>query len=381
MSKKPVKPTFIPPAGKYTGTQVVALRSPVTGATIYYTIDGSHPTRKSIKYTGQPIPVNSTQTIRAMYADGARNSTEATGKFDIQPPVVSAPVFSLPTGPYVGTQNVTLSSPTPGATIYYTTDGTAPSASSTQYTGPIAVNTSMTVTAIAVETGYQNSQTSSASYVIMPQQAAAPSFNPAAGPYGAPQSVTLSTTSAGAIIYYTTDGTPPTTSSTQYIGNNPIQVSSPNTLIQAIASGGGFATSPVASAQYVIQQPAATPVFSPSPGQYATGQNVTLSSPSGASIYYTTDGSQPTTSSTPYAGPIPVNATTTIQAIAFGGGFASSQVATGVYTIPPLTFNDLASIDGNALQNAANRVNQLFTAFKKRGSLSGDEQGQLNDAL
>jgi glucosylceramidase len=87
--------------------------------------------------------------------------------------------------------------------------------------------------------------------------------------------------------------------------------------------------------------PAATPAFWPVPGSYSQpatgGQTVTLTdSSSGATIYYTTNGTTPTTSSTPYSGAIPISsATTTIEAIAGGTGFSSSAVATGTYTLTP----------------------------------------------
>src|SRR6202021_271288 len=87
---------------------------------------------------------------------------------------------------------------------------------------------------------------------------------------------------------------------------------------------------------------AATPAFFPVPGSYSqtsAGQTVTLTdSTSGAAIYYTTDGSTPTTSSTTYTNPITITATTTIKAIATASGFSTSAVASGSYTlIPPGT--------------------------------------------
>lgn len=378
MKRKPVKPRFVPQAGKYKAAQTVAITSPVTGATFYYTIDGSRPSRRSARYT-VPIPVNATETIRAIAADGARNSPEAKGKFVIESPTANSPTFSLASGPYVGAQNVMLSTTSANATIYYTTDGSTPTTSSTQYAGAIAVNSSMTIKAVAGGTGYKTSPIAAASYVIQPQPAAAPTFSPSAGTYGTPQTVTLTTASGGATIYYTTDGSAPTTSSTQYTG--PILVGATRA-IQAIAGGTGFANSLVSSAVFTIQPAAVAPVLSPSPGNYSIGQSVTISTTSsGATIYYTADGSQPTINSTQYSGPILVNATTNLQAIAAGGAFASSSVSGGIYTIPPVSFVDHATADAAAFQNAINRVNQLLTAFKKRASLSGDEQGQLRDAL
>jgi hypothetical protein len=63
-------------------------------------------------------------------------------------------------------QNITLSDATSGAKIYFTTDGSTPTTSSTLYTGAIAVNGSMTLKAVALASGYSLSGTASATYTI-----------------------------------------------------------------------------------------------------------------------------------------------------------------------------------------------------------------------
>ena len=80
----------------------------------------------------------------------------------------------------------------------------------------------------------------------------------------------------------------------------------------------------------------ATPTFSPAGGVFTSSQNVTLScATDGAAIYYTTDESTPSSSSTPYTGAIAVNSTTTIKAIAKKGS-DYSNVASATYTIYPV---------------------------------------------
>jgi hypothetical protein len=79
----------------------------------------------------------------------------------------------------------------------------------------------------------------------------------------------------------------------------------------------------------------ATPVFNPGGGTYTNPVSVTItcSTPS-SSIFYTTDGSVPTPTSTPYTGPITINGTTTLKAMATAAGMDDSSVATAVYTFP-----------------------------------------------
>jgi N-acetylneuraminic acid mutarotase len=166
---------------------------------------------------------------------------------------------------------------------------------------------------------------------------ATPTLSPASGTYTTAQTVTITDSTTNAVIYYTTDGSVPTPSSTKYIG--PITVSSTET-IHAIATAANYVSSAVASAMYTVQLTAATPAFSPVAGTYTTAQMVTISDATpGALIYYTIDGTTPTTSSAKYTGPITVSSTQTIHAIAAASGYSNSAVASATYTIqPPPTF-------------------------------------------
>jgi chitobiase/beta-hexosaminidase-like protein len=84
-----------------------------------------------------------------------------------------------------------------------------------------------------------------------------PTFSEGSGNYVGPQSITITDTSTSATIYYTIDGTTPTTSSTKYVTGTPVQISSSLTL-EAIAVVSGDSNSAVASAAYVVA-PSALP--------------------------------------------------------------------------------------------------------------------------
>ena len=83
----------------------------------------------------------------------------------------------------------------------------------------------------------------------------------------------------------------------------------------------------------IFKEKPAAPTFSPAGGAYTSAQSVTISSTtSGATIYYTTDGSVPTANSTQYNEAITISSTTTLKAITVNGN-TSSSVATATYTI------------------------------------------------
>jgi len=164
-------------------------------------------------------------------------------------PAAATPTFSPAAGTYFTAQSVTINDATAGAFIFYTTNGTTPTTSSTVYSGPITVSATETLEAIAVASGYSTSTVASATYTINLPQAATPTFSPAAGTYSTAQTVTISDATAGAVIYYTTNGTTPTASSSVYSG--PITVSSSETL-DAIATATGYTPSAVATAAYTI---------------------------------------------------------------------------------------------------------------------------------
>jgi N-acetylneuraminic acid mutarotase len=188
-------------------------------------------------------------------------------------PRVAAPKFSVTAGVYPEPQSVTIADSTTGATVYYTADGTTPTTSSAQYSGAITVSSTETLKAIATASGYSRSTVAAAAYTITPP-AATPTFSVAAGTYTSTQTVTISDATSGAIIYYTTNGATPTTSSTQYTGA--ITVAATET-IQAIAVASGYSSSAVATATYTINLPppdfavAATPASQTVTG----GQSVT----------------------------------------------------------------------------------------------------------
>jgi len=191
--------------------------------------------------------------------------------------VATTPTFNVPGGTYSSVQTVYIGDTTPGATVYYTTDGTKVTSNSTVYTGGITVSSTETIEAMAVANGYANSAIASATYTINLAPAATPTFSPAPGTYTSAQTIYMGETTPGATVYYTTNGTTPTTSSTVYIYGTGITVSSTET-IEAMAVANGYANSAIASATYTIDLPSFTLNASPSSLTLDAGNqgNVTL---------------------------------------------------------------------------------------------------------
>ena len=320
-------PTFAPTGGTYTTSQNVTITCGTSGAAIRYTTDGTTPTSSSTLYNG-PITVSNTTTIKAIgIKTGLSNSSVASATYTMK---ISTPVFTPTAGTYSTSQTVTISCATSGATIKYTTDGSTPTSNSPTYTAPIVVSSNKTIKAYASKTGMTNSDVASASYVITPK-ISTPTFTPTADTYSTSQTVTISCTTSGATIKYTTDGSTPTSNSPTYTA--PIVVSS-NVTIKAYASKAGMTDSDVASASYFIAPKVLTPTFTPSAGTYSTSQTVTVNcATEGANIFYTTDGSTPTTNSTAYSGPVIVSSTKTIKAFATKTGMTNSSIASATYTI------------------------------------------------
>lgn len=168
---------------------------------------------------------------------------------------------------------------------------------------------------------------------------AKPTFDPAAGTKNNPLNVAINCATPGATIYYTTDGTDPTTSETRIEYTGPLFIDK-TTTVKAVAYKEdplfNSNYSAVVSAKYTLK--VATPTFDPVAGNYPNAQTVTIScATQGATIYYTLDGSAPTNKKTLYTGPITISQDVTIKAIAYKSPMSSSAVGTAQYRFSTLT--------------------------------------------
>lgn len=133
-------PEFSPEEGTYNEVQEITITSDTDGD-IYYTLDGTEPTAETgTKYTEPILLQNEGETeIRAVAVNSKGiPSVIVTKRYTIEFPIVNAPAVTPSTGQYSQPEQITITVPE-GYTAYYTMDGTTPTTSSTQYTGPVTM--------------------------------------------------------------------------------------------------------------------------------------------------------------------------------------------------------------------------------------------------
>jgi hypothetical protein len=240
-------------------------------------------------------------------------------------PVVSQPVTGIqamaPAFDYAGLR-LAMFTTTPGASIYYTTDGTTPNEGSLLYTEPITLTADASVQTIAANSQfYDASVVSTYNFVLSEHTTAAPQFT------REDNMLFINSDTPGAQIYYVIEetggaaagpGALPDSTSILYTG--PIQLDG-NVTVSAIAYAADYYPSAV-NTYTASEFQCEAPTF--------TFENLrlmmTTNTPE-ATIYYTTDGTVPTTSANIYEEPIPLTADVTIRAIAVRQGWTASEVS------------------------------------------------------
>ena len=294
------------------------LSSEATGYMTY--VPTSDPTT-TVSYTTQATTgIVATLTVTAM-CSGTSDTPTATAIVKGYAPLV-APTITA-TG-----SRVTIQTPSLDAKIYYTVDDGDPTdpnnANRIEYAGPFTVEGSpVTVKA----TTYRNGNYSSVTEETLTLKLTPPviNFSPK-NPDGATASTTIIGHHQGIDIHYTTDGSTPTTSSTTY--TTPFDVPS-GTTVKAFVHKNGWTSSNVVENTYTATQ-LETPYI-----EFSVLGVRFYSNDQGVTYYYTTDGSNPTTSSSSWqVGDNPITGLadgTTVKVMAVKPGFLNSEVATGTY--------------------------------------------------
>lgn len=259
-------------------------------------------------------------TYKVMSGDEQIGET-ITATFFVEP---EAPVISPESGTTFGTSlTVTMSCPTEGATIHYTTDGTDPTAESPVYRR-FRVNARTTVKAVAEKNGML-SEIVVAEYA--PGRCVDPVFSLADGAEFAHsnQVVSIRWNNDG-VLRYTLDGSEPTAESPVYEG--PFAISD-STIVKAKVFSDEFFESAVATANLTrVWENVATPVIDAADSFTGSKTKVVITcATEGATILYTLDGSEPDGCSAVYVGPIYVTESCIVKAYAVNVDYLDSVVA------------------------------------------------------
>ena len=250
INRKAETPVIAPDSGIYASAKTVSI-SATDGYTIYYTTDATIPTIESKLYAGQ-FDISANTTIKAIAVmDGFDPSSVAEAVLQIQ---ATSPVFSLAPNTFDAPKVLSISG-IGGATFHYTVDGSIPTATLSNacklFSGQITIDKNTKVQAIAIHPDYAGSAVTQADYKI---RAGKPTFSPEGLTHEDPIAVSLSSSTSGATIYYTIDGTAPDNSKTSYTEVTPIQVQNVLTTIRAISTKEGFADSLISEKTFIILQ-------------------------------------------------------------------------------------------------------------------------------
>ena len=295
-------------------TNTFTITSPAAAfSTIHYTTDGSTTPDANTGTTatsGGDINITSNITVQAVGVFGTY-VTPLAGPQALEPAPCATPDISFD----YTTSTVTITCATTGATLYYTTDGGTPTTGSTEYNNPFSVASNVTIKAIATLTNWSNSAVAE----LTISQVATPTIQSDGN-----NAISITCTTPGATIYYTTDGSTPTTGSSQY--STPLQENVSGVTIKAIATKENMIPSGVGSGSVTLQCEAPSITRNSN-----TGFTLTCSLPvTGATIYYTTNGTTPTTSSSSVAsgGTVSSLFPVTVNAFAVATNYNNSSVTT-----------------------------------------------------
>ncbi len=216
-------PTFSSSGGVYTSEVTLTVSCNTPGASIRYTNDGTEPTAASLLYSS-PLAISTTTTIGAKAFLSNWDSSTATSETYTITGSLSPPVITT-TGTTYTAYTITLTSPDPDVNFEYSLDDWV---KANVYSSPFTITSSVTVSAGAWKTGWANSSSVS-KYFEITGTVSTPAFSPSGGSYLVDQLVTMTCSTDGASIRYTTDGvTVPDETSTQY--SAPITLTTSQTL-------------------------------------------------------------------------------------------------------------------------------------------------------
>ena len=223
----PAAPVISPESGTtFASSLTVTMSCESEGASIYYTTDGSEPTKDSAAY--RRFKIYGKTTVKAVAYDAVNDLYSGTATADYALGTCANPVIAPEGGSaaaaeggyvfYRDGQTVSIARNGEEGTIRYTLDGTDPTAESAVYSGSITLDATTTVKARVFSDSYFDSEVVTATFTREWEQVATPEIAVATTFTGSKTKCEITCATEGAKIYYTLNGNTPTSHSTRYAG-------------------------------------------------------------------------------------------------------------------------------------------------------------------
>lgn len=319
---KVATPTVVPGPGGYGSAQAVVVSTSTLVAFLRYTLNGADPVESDLPVvSGTSILIDRSAVLKVRgWRTGFTNSDITAGTYYLNFGAAGTPTFSPSAGSYAAAQTITLSSPTAGALIRYTLDGTDPTLASPVFSRPFVLSGSATVKARAYAAERTQSTVATAAYTITTGAVDTPTLSLVGGAYTTQQAVTVSVATSGATIHYTTNGADPTEADPTPAPGGALATIASAQIVKAKAWKSGLPASAVARADYLIT------------GALAAGENHTLALKADRTVWAwgaNGSGQLGDNSTTPRTSPVAVPGLTTAVAIAAGRTHSLALLADG----------------------------------------------------
>ncbi len=356
-----------------------------------FTPDGAEPEKTPVTWSSDHEEIASvtadTDTTKAAVtakSAGTCTITATCGEFTASCEVtvtsvkrVSQVTAEPSSGEVASGTKVLLACETEGAVIYYTTDGSTPTEESTRYEDGIVVSSAMTIRAVAVKSGYENSAVAAFEYTIKKEDIKL------TGIALDKDTLALGLSETGTLqVNFEPENAVPAevtwaSSDASIASVQADAADSAKAKVSGLKAGSCTVTATcgefTASCEVTVkpedeQKQVSAVKADPAAGEVLSGTKVSLTCETeGAQIYYTLDDTTPTKESSLYQEAIAVNQAVTIKAVAVKEGYKDSKISTFVYTVKTTSPITGIALDKTSMELGLEETGRLAATFQPSG--------------